>query len=87
MLLCYSFQANEIHLALLTNIEKERRKSQCNLVTLPEHPGASTSDDVGRDLVGSSFTLKTIQEEWKKHARGLISLQHMTVITKRKARV
>ena len=38
----------------------------------PEHPRASTTDDVEcffsvmRDLVGNSFTLKTVQEEWKK---------------------
>ena len=38
----------------------------------PEHPRASTTDDVEcffsvmRDTVGKSFTLKRVQDEWMK---------------------
>ena len=37
----------------------------------PEHPRASTTDDIEcffsvmRDLIGNSFTLKKVQDEWK----------------------
>ena len=60
--------------ALLTTIEsieweqRERAKLGIGL----EHPRASTTDDVECffsviwDLVGKSFTLNTVQDEWKK---------------------
>lgn len=64
----------ETTIALLTSIEsiEWERRERARMGIPPEHPRASTTDDVEclfsvmRDLVGNSFTLKNIQDEWKK---------------------
>ena len=66
--------SRETTTALLANIESAEwiRRERVNLQMQPEHPRASTTDDVEcffsvtRDLVGKSFTLKRVVDEWKK---------------------
>ena len=60
--------------ALLTTIESTEwmRKQATNGLVPVEHPRASTTDDVEcffsmmRDLLGSSFRLTTVMQEWRK---------------------
>jgi len=60
--------------ALLTTIESiEWKREYANKGLVPvEHPRASTTDDVEcffsmvRDLLGSSFRLTTVMQEWRK---------------------
>ena len=64
----------ETLIAITTNIESREHKrcSNANLGLSPEHPRASTSDDVEcffsvlRDTLGKDFTLKRVQYEWRK---------------------
>ena len=61
----------EVLTALIANIET-REWRRCKDPTHPEHPRASTTDDVEcffsvmRDLVGANFTLKQAQFAWRK---------------------
>ena len=60
--------------ALTTNIESRewRRRDLSNESSPPEHPRASTTDDVecffsvARDMVGKSFTVRDMQYAWRK---------------------
>ena len=64
----------EVTIGLLANIESTEwvRVERANSDLPPEHPRASTTDDVEcffsviRDLVGKDFTLKHVQTEWRK---------------------
>ncbi len=61
-------------MALVTNIESQEwvRRDRAGEGRLPEHPRASSSDDVEcffsvmRDLIGHSFTVKAVFSEWRK---------------------
>ena len=61
-------------MAVTTDIESREWKRQRNAGAglPPEHPRASTTDDVEcffsvlRDMVGGDFTLKNVQYEWRK---------------------
>ena len=60
----------QVVIALTTNIEsREWRRRDCEI---PEHPRASTTDDVEclfsilRDMVGKHFTLHTVKYNWRK---------------------
>ena len=64
----------EVLVALTTNIESRewRRRALANERSLPEHPRASTTDDVEcffsviRDVVGKHFTVKDVRYAWRK---------------------
>ena len=66
--------SRETTTALIANIESDEwiRRQRVNSNLNPEHPRASTTDDVEcffsvmRDTVGKSFTLKRVQDEWMK---------------------
>lgn len=61
-------------IAVVADIETAewRRKELCKKGLQPEHPRASTTDDVEcffsviRDLVGKDFTLKQVKYAWRK---------------------
>ena len=64
------WMTRETIIALTTNIESREWRRREGIE--PEHPRASTTDDVEclfsimRDLVGSHFTLQTVKYNWRK---------------------
>lgn len=64
----------ETVIALTTNIESRewKRREYANLGHVPEHPRASSTDDVEclfsimRDLAGKHFTVRTASYNWRK---------------------
>ena len=64
--------SRETFLTVITNIEGREWSRRVNVMSVPEHPRASTSDDVEcffstmRDAIGANFTTKQVKLGFRK---------------------